>query len=369
MRRHTNEVDGAGPIREGEELNVPALEAWLQRAIPHVAGPLTVRQFPAGFSNLTYLLRMGETQMVLRRPPFGNVVKTAHDMGREFRVLSALSRVYEPAPKPLAYCDDPTVIGAEFYVMERRMGVVLRAGPPPTPLVEHPELARTLSERFIDHLAELHQLDVAAAGLQDLGRPNGYVERQVRGWTDRYRQAQTDDVSDLDEVATWLEANRPGDAPPSLIHNDYKYDNLLLDPADLSRIEAVLDWEMATVGDSLMDLGTSLAYWVEARDAPPVRTNAFGPTMMPGSLTRSELVARYAERTGRSVTHVVFYYCFGLFKLAGIVQQIYARYVRGHTSDERFARLNRLVRLLGRMAVMAVEDDSIDPRPRDSHAQ
>lgn len=362
-------VDGAGPVREGEDLDIETLESWLVEALPGAVGPLTVRQFPAGFSNLTYLLQMGDWALVLRRPPFGNVVKTAHDMGREFRVLSGLSRIYEAAPRPLAYCDDLSVIGSEFYVMERRIGVVLRAGPPPAPLVDHPEMAKALSEHFIDNLAGLHSLDVEAAGLQDLGRPNGYVERQVRGWTERYRQAQTDEVPDLDDVAAWLEVHRPGDSPSGLIHNDYKYDNLLLDPNDLSRIVAVLDWEMATVGDPLMDLGTSLAYWVEAKDAPPVRTNAFGPTMMPGSLTRAELVTRYAEHTGRPVDHIVFYYCFGLFKLAGIVQQIYARYARGHTADERFARLNRLVRLLGRMAAMAIEDDSINPRPRDSHAQ
>jgi aminoglycoside phosphotransferase (APT) family kinase protein len=351
MNEHTDE---AAPVRAGEELDVPRLRAYLAARLPGWDGPLTVEQFPRGYSNLTYLLRSGGRELVLRRPPFGNVVKTAHDMGREHRVLEALSRVYPLAPVPYLYCEDEAVLGAPFYVMERRRGVILRQPPPPG-LALDADTMRRLSAAFIDALAQLHGLDYRAAGLGDLGRPEGYVERQVTGWVGRYRAAQTEEVQALEAVVRWLGENRPAGGGAALIHNDYKYDNLVLDPSDLTRIVAVLDWEMATVGDPLMDLGTTLAYWVEASDPEELRAAAFGPTTLPGSLTRRELAARYGERTGRDVSGVLFHHVFGLFKVAVIVQQIYARYVRGHTRDGRFARLNGLVAVLGQAGARAVE--------------
>jgi aminoglycoside phosphotransferase (APT) family kinase protein len=347
-------LDQAAPIRRGEELPVDRLETYLRQHLPGVSGPLVVEQFAHGHSNLTYLVRLGSTELVLRRPPFGSLVKTAHDMGREYRVLSGLSTLYAAAPRPALYCADDSVLGAPFYVMERRHGVILRKVLPPG-LVLDPSTARRLGMALIDSLAELHALDYKAAGLGDLGKPEGYVARQVNGWIKRYAEAKTDEVPVLDRVSRWLSDNVPSDAGAALIHNDYKYDNLILDPADLTRIVAVLDWEMATVGDPLMDLGSTLGYWVEATDPEALQRVATGPTYLPGSLTRQALCARYQEKTGRPLGNVLFYYCYGLFKLAGIIQQIYVRYVRGQTRDPRFARLNEWVAVLAHQADRSLE--------------
>jgi len=352
-------IDAPSPPRPGEELHLDRLGAYLRERLPELSGPLAVEQFPSGYSNLTYLLRAGGRELVLRRPPFGSEVETAHDMGREHRVLSRLHAVYPLAPEPYLYCDDPEVLGAPFYLMERRRGIVLRRRPPPG--VElGPERAARLGEAFVDNLARLHTLDHRGVGLGELGKPEGYVERQVRGWSERYRRARTHHWPELEGVAEWLEANRPAEAAEGLLHNDYKYDNLVLDPADPTRIVAVLDWEMCTVGDPLMDLGTTLAYWVEAGDDPALRAAAFGPTALPGSPTRRQLADGYLEATGfEPPAGLVFYYAYGLFKLAGIVQQIYYRYHHGHTRDPRFAELHQLVGLLGRVASAAVEQDRI----------
>jgi aminoglycoside phosphotransferase (APT) family kinase protein len=348
------DLDATAPPRPGEELPVEALEAYLRWHLPGAPGRLTVEQFPHGHSNLTYLLRAGDREFVLRRPPFGNQVKTAHDMGREYRVLSKLSSVYPPAPRPYLYCDDAGVLGAPFYVMERRRGVVLRRADNPELTID-PPTARRLSLALIDNLALLHALDYRAAGLADLGKPEGYVGRQVTGWITRYDNARTDPLPEMDRVAAWLTDHCPAESGAALVHNDYKYDNLVLDPHDLTRVVAVLDWEMATAGDPLMDLGTTLGYWVEPGDPEEARAGAFGPTALPGSLTRQELVARYASQSGRDVSGMLFYYCFGVYKIAAIIQQIYARYVRGHTRDARFARLNERVAALGRTALLALE--------------
>ncbi len=347
-------TDTAGPVRAGEQLDLGKLEPYLLQHLPDARGPLAVEQFRRGHSNLTYLLRLGDRELVLRRPPFGNVVKTAHDMGREYRVLSKLAPVYPPAPRPFLHCDDESVLGAPFYVMERRRGVILRKDLPPG-FALAPEAARRLCEALIDNLAALHALDYKAAGLGDLGRPEGYVGRQVSGWTKRYHDARTDDVPPLERAAAWLAANVPPESGACLIHNDYKHDNVMLDPDDRTRVVAVLDWEMATVGDPLTDLGTTLGYWIEAGDPGPLRANALVPTTLPGSPTRREVVERYAAKSGRDVGAVTFYYCLGLFKIAVIVQQIYARFVRGHTKDERFAGMGQTVEVLGRRAAEVAE--------------
>ncbi len=352
-------LDQPGPIRQGEELDVARLEEYLLAKLPDSHAPLTIEQFPSGYSNLTYALNLGQRKLVLRRPPFGNQVKSAHDMGREYRVLTRLCAVYGPAPRPYLYCDDAAVIGDEFYVMERRCGAVLRGPQAPPELASNPDLAGKLCESFIDNLARLHTLDYRAAGLDDLGRPAGYVERQVTGWTKRYANARTDEVKSIEQLAAWLADNRPAERQPALIHNDYKYDNIMLDPDNLTHIVALLDWEMATVGDPLMDLGTALAYWIEPSDPEPRRLGAFGPTMLSGSLSRRELVSRYAQATGFEIPVPLFYYCFGLFKLAVIVQQIYARYVRGHTKDERFSQLNQMVAALGMAGTEAIASGRI----------
>lgn len=351
-------LDASRPPRKGEGLELERLEPYLREHLPEIDGPLDVEQFPSGFSNLTYLLRAGDLELVLRRPPFGNRVKSAHDMGREYRVLSRLNAVYPLAPRPYLHCDDESILGAPFYLMERRRGVILRRRLPPG-LELSPVLAARLGEAFIDNLATLHNLDFETAGLGDLGRAEGYVERQIAGWTKRYQRVQTDSWTELDQAAAWLHAQPPAEVGAALVHNDYKYDNLVLDPADLTRIVAVLDWEMCTLGDPLMDLGTSLAYWTEAGDDPRWRASGFGPTALPGSPTRRQLAERYSRRTGLDVANLTFYFCFGLFKLAVIVQQIYYRFFKGHTKDPRFAELNEMVGLLGRVAAGAIERDTV----------
>jgi aminoglycoside phosphotransferase (APT) family kinase protein len=353
-------IDEAGPVRDSERLDEARLEAYLLARIPGAQGPLAVAQFPHGHSNLTYLLRLGDRELVLRRPPFGNRVPSAHDMGREYRVLSRLCRVYEPAPRPWVSCDDASVIGAPFYVMERRRGVILRGTIPPDPdRPLAPEVVRRLGEALVDDLARLHRLDYQAAGLGDLGKPEGYVERQVTGWARRYRTAQTDKIPAMDRTAAWLAANMPVESGAALIHNDYKFDNLVLDPADLTRVVAVLDWEMATLGDPLMDLGTTLGYWVEAGDPAALKQMVVGPMMLPGSLTRRALIERYEQQTGRSAGNLLFYYVFGLFKIAVIVQQIYTRYIQGFTRDERFAGFLAVVVGLSEGAVRALESERL----------
>jgi len=330
-------LDKTQPVREDEKLDLHRLGPYLHQQFPELPGPLTVEQFPHGHSNLTYLLRLGVREMVLRRPPFGNQVKTAHDMSREYRVLSRLSKVYPPAPAPYLYCEDESILGAPFYVMERRQGIVLRKALPRGLQLDR-VTTRRLSESLIDNFARLHTLDYKAAGLGDLGKPAGYVQRQVTGWTERYRKAQTEDVPAMDQLAGWLARNMPPERGAALIHNDYKFDNLLLDPHDLPHIIAVLDWEMATIGDPLMDLGTSIAYWVEAGDPELLQAFVVGPTRFPGSLTRRELVERYHAKTGFDVSNMLYYYCFGLFKTAVIIQQIYARYARGFTATNASPR-------------------------------
>lgn len=352
-------IDQAGPIRAGEELDLQRLSDYLNGQLPGASGPWQVEQFPSGYSNLTYLLRNGQQEFVLRRPPFGNVVQSAHDMGREFRVLDKLCAVYPAAPRPLLYCPDTNVIGGEFYVMERRTGVVLRAHNTPAQLTEHPASMTRLCEAFIDNLASLHTLDYQSAGLGDLGRPQGYVLRQVNGWMKRYETARTDTHPQVDQLGMWLLEHCPTDGQPALIHNDYKFDNVILDPHDLSRIVAVLDWEMATVGDPLMDLGMTLAYWIQADDSPSGLVAAFGPTMLPGCLTRQQLFERYCQQTDRQTSNILFYYGFGLYKLAVIVQQIYARFVRGLTSDRRFADMNQRVAALGETGIQAIASDRL----------
>ncbi len=372
--------DELRPPRPGEELDLPRLEAYLKQAIPGLEGPLEVLQFPSGHSNLTYLLRVGETELVLRRPPRGPKPKSGHDMHREWVLLNALQDAF-PVPRPLAYCDDPSVLGAPFYVMERVHGLILRRDPPPD-LDLSPERIRLLCERLIDTHRHLHALDYRALGLGDFGRPQGYVQRQISGWARRYRQARTPNVPDFEEVIAWLEAHLPPERGAALIHNDYRFDNVVFEISPLPRqaqapatpspplaregrgtggrerpfrIVAVLDWEMATIGDPLMDLGASLAYWVQADDPPEMQAIRLGPTHLPGALTRREVVQRYIADTDLTLDEVRFYFVYGLFRLAGIAQQIYYRYTLGKTRDERFRHFDQVVTGLERAARRAME--------------
>jgi aminoglycoside phosphotransferase (APT) family kinase protein len=352
-----NFEDHASEIRAGEELDLARLEPYLRSHFPDRAGPLRVRQFPSGHSNLTYSVTLGDKEMVLRRPPFGSKVKTAHDMGREYHVLKKLHAAY-PAPQPLLHCTDESILGAPFYVMERVHGIILRKDLPPG-LELGAEAARRLSESFIDNLAALHQLDYAALGLADLGKPQGYLERQVKGWIERYYGSKTHELPEVETISSWLRERMPSQSGASLIHNDYKYDNMVLDSSDITRIVAVLDWEMCTLGDPLTDLGTALAYWVQADDPSDVRPARWGPTAVKGSLTRTQLLDRYQNKTGRDVSNIVFYYVFALFKTAVIIQQIYYRYHHGLTKDVRFASMSDVTKMLLHAAMRGMEGNKI----------
>lgn len=345
-------------------MNDVALLAWLSQTVPEwvpAGARLRILQFPAGFSNLTFLVTVqhehGQRALVLRRPPRGVKSGIAHNMGREHTILQAVYARGVAVPKPVARCDDAAVIGAPFYLMEHVDGVILR-GSPPASLTDDPAAMpatlAALSTTFVHALAQLHAVDVSTEPLASLGRPDGYVPRQVQGWTNRWVAARTDDVREIDWIAAWLDAHRPPDRAPVLVHNDFKLDNLVLEP-DLSRVRAILDWEMATIGDPLMDLGTSLAYWVEAGDAPIFRALGLGITALPGCMSRAELVQAYGAQTGIDVSDASFYYAFGLFKVAVIAQQIYARYRQGQSSDPRFGLLGDVVRELGVAAQRAAE--------------
>ncbi len=351
-------LDTTKPVRKGEEIDAAALARFLAARVPELhelaASELTIEQFPGGHSNLTYSIRARGRDYVLRRPPFGNTVKTAHDMGREVRMLTRLAPFYTKAPRVVASEEDPAILGAPFYLMQRLQGVILRRTLPAGVQIG-PELARAMSLAVIDGLVELHAIDVSESGLIDLGKPEGYVERQVRGWSERYVKAQTDEIVDMPVCAEWFKKNIPASPPPTVIHNDWKYDNLVLDERDLTRIVGVLDWEMSTIGDPLSDLATTLAYWIEESDDPMLKAVAFGPTYLPGSMTRRELLALYAEKTGRDVSGMPFYYAFALFKNAVVAQQIYARYKKGLTKDERFAFLIEGVRLLAAQSRRAID--------------
>jgi aminoglycoside phosphotransferase (APT) family kinase protein len=330
-------------VREGEDLPHAALAAWLAGSVPDT-GSLVIQQFPSGHSNLTYLLRAGSREYVLRRPPVGPVAPRAHDMAREYRFLQAIHPHFPPAPRVVALCEDLSVIGVPFFVMERRRGVVVRRGLPGE-YAATPDAAGRISRTLIDGLAALHAVDVQATGLIALGRPEGFLERQVAGWSDRWRRAQTEDLPAMTRVMAWLDRERPAPQRTTVVHNDYKLDNVMLDTASPDRLAAVLDWEMATIGDPLADLGLTLTYWSlpEARRVSGMETGQ-------GWWTREQMVERYAVQAGLDLGTLPWYEILGIFKLAVIIQQIYARFVRGQTRDPRFRDLGRQVAALGAAA-------------------
>jgi aminoglycoside phosphotransferase (APT) family kinase protein len=342
-------------VRPGEQLDWPRLIAWLRERLPACGIPgldLTrepeISQFPGGHSNLTYLIRFGDTDIVIRRPPFGPVAPTAHDMAREYRWLSAMNRVFPLAPRPYVLCEDRSVIGSVFYAMERRRGLVVRAEEPPE--IADPAARRRVSDAMITTLAALHAISIDANGLGTLGKPSGFVERQVRGWSERWQRSQTDALPDMDALAKWLRERLPPDAdPPGIVHGDFKLDNVMFDGNDVGRVVALLDWEMSALGDPLVDLGILLAYW--APTAPPLERDALTTvTHRPGYFTREEIVERYAAQSTRDLSNIRFYEIFAVFKIAVVIQQIYFRYVQGQTKDERFATFNARVEFLARQA-------------------
>lgn len=348
-------IDAPTQIREGEELNTTAVETYLKDTISGLTGKLTVQQYPSGYSNLTYLIQVGNRKMVLRRPPFGTKAKTAHDMGREYRILSALKKVFPYCPQPLSYTEDEAIIGCPFYVMDRIEGIILRKNLPSALSFSPPEM-KQLCRNLVDVLLELHQVDFTKIGLNNQGKPEGYITRQVEGWSKRYRAAKTPDAPDYERIMEWLAHNQPADSDrPCIIHNDYKLDNIVLDPANPLKIIGVLDWELATIGDPLMDLGATLAYWVNRDDSEAMQLIRFQPSNVEGAFSRQEILEYYQEKAGIKVSDFSFYLCCNLFRVATIVQQIYYRYYRGQTKDKRFAFLIGAVQIIEKAIQTIIE--------------
>lgn len=338
-------------FRPGEEIDARVLAEYLRGKLEGVESGVSIEQFPGGHSNLTYLLRAGDREYVLRRPPLGPVAPKAHDMAREYNVLRAVHPVFRPAPRAFLLCEDPAVIGAIFFIMERRHGVVLRREIPPE-YGSAPGFGQRVSQGFVDCLAALHKVEIDKIFL---GKPAGFLERQVRGWADRWERSQTEEIPAMTSLIRWLGNRMPVSGAPTLVHNDYKLDNLMLDAADPGRVEAVLDWEMTTVGDPLVDLGCTLCYWAQADDPEGRRDAISDLTAHPGWYTRAQVVDEYARQTGRDISLAPYYEVFGIFKVAVVLQQIYFRYKRGQTKDERFACFDVRVRGLIDAAVAVAE--------------
>lgn len=348
-------IDKPINIRDGEELDNQKLLLFLKNHLNGFSNTLKVKQFPGGFSNLTYLISTDDKEFVLRKPPIGANIKSAHDMSREYNVLSLLNPIYDKIPKPILFCDDSTIIGSPFYLMERVEGIILRNKIPKDLKLSANDFKK-LSIQIIENLVDLHNLELEKSNLISLGKPDGYVERQVKGWTKRYFNAETDQINAMNYTAEWMASHIPSHTDVSFIHNDYKYDNLVLDANSL-QIKAVLDWEMSTVGDPLMDLGTMLSYWVEKGEHPALLQ--FNITWMDGHLTRQDVIEKYADLRHVKVEDILFYYVFGNFKLAVIAQQIYARYKKGLTKDKRFEALIHVVKACSTNAKNAIKYNRI----------
>jgi aminoglycoside phosphotransferase (APT) family kinase protein len=349
-------IDHSIPLKESEQFDLEVLNSYLKVAAPAIGKINHVTRFPGGYSNVTYCLETAHREFVLRMPPSGTQIHTAHDMGREFRVISLLEPHYKKIPHVIHCCEQDNIMGAPFYIMERIKGVILRAGNAPKMQIDTDQM-HAISLALIDNLVELHAIDIEKTGLIQLGKPDGYVSRQITGWVKRYYAAETDTIENMNTIADWLSKQNPRAQQATLLHNDYKYDNVILDPTNLSNIICVLDWEMTTVGDPLMDLGASLAYWFEAGEEEVLKI--YNLTWLPGNLSRKEFVHRYAEKTNRNVSDILFYYVFGLFKNAVIGQQIYQRFKQGKTNDPRFGALLPLIQLLSLKAIQALDKNSL----------
>ena len=355
-------------IRAGEDLDLVRLDSYLRKHLseqffePDPTAELEIRQFPGGHSNLTYLIRYGNREFVLRRPPVGPVAPTAHDMPREYKLLSVINPHYPLAPKPVLVCEDTSVIGVPFYLMERRRGLIVRSKVPEE-IGENLALRLRLSESVVNTLVALHAVDIQSSGIVQIGKPAGFVTRQVRGWADRWQRSKTGELAEMDQVINWLVDRIPAEnnADATIVHNDFKLDNIMLDPDDPTRVVAVLDWEMCTVGDPLVDVGLFLSYWtMKGTDGGADRNRSLrAVTNGPGWMTREEIIKQYEARTGRDLSRIVFYETFARFKVAVVIQQIYFRYVRGQTHDERFRNLDGLVRELSREALTLAEQSRI----------
>ena len=339
------------PVRPGEEINTIALTGYLRSQLMLEGAELTVSQFPNGHSNLVYLVEIAGREYVLRRPPLGPVAARAHDMAREYRVLHAVHPHFPEAPAVYLVCEDAAVLGAPFFLMERRTGMVVRDSVPAA-LSAIPNHASLISEAFIDCLVRMHAIDVAQPDLAALGKPDGFVARQVKGWSERWARARTHDLPAMERIVHWLHARLPPSLPATLVHNDYKLDNVMLRPSG-DAVAAVLDWEMATIGDPLSDLGLILCYWSWAGRAAAGVIPAV--TTQPGWYTRDQFLHRYALRTGRDLANIGYHEVLGIFKLAVILQQIFYRFHLGQTQDERFRHFDLRVKGLVDLAAELLE--------------
>ena len=349
----TFEMDLPKDIREGETLPVESISNFL-RSKGFNADNLSIKQFPSGFSNLTYYLKTDDNELVLRRPPYGaDSLKGGHDMFREYQILKKLKTEFSKIPNVHFYSDDQSVLGVPFYVMDCVKGYILRPGISQKNAPDHDTMSG-IADSLVDTLVELHQVDLNKNELMNFGKIDGYVKRQISGWTKRYYHAKTDDIPEMDFIAKWLNENQPKESSSSIIHNDFKYDNMVLDPKDSTKVIAVLDWEMATLGDPLMDFGTTLGYWMDKNDPEELQIFQLSPTTLDGNPSRNKLLSMYEKKSGKTIENPTFYYVYGLFKIAIIAQQIYFRYHKGYTKDKRFSMLNIAVRSLGIMANQAI---------------
>ena len=337
------------PIRPEEAFDEARVGAYLREHIADLVGDADIifDQFPGGAANLTYRAVAGDVELVLRRAPLGPVAKGAHDIEREYRVLSRLWRAFPQAPRAYLYCDDPDIMGKPFVVMERRTGYVVRASWPPG-FGEDVAVRRHLASELVETLADLHLVDPTAVGLDDLGHPDGFVERQIAGWALRWDAAKTRSVPAMDDARRLLERDEPVPQAVSVLHNDYKLDNTMVSAA--GDLVAVFDWDMATRGDPLVDVGTLLAYWADP-DGPTYPVFGERAVTLTPYMPKAEVAARYAQRSGLDLSGVHYYEGLALYRIAVIIEQIYGRFIAGQTSDERFARFEPLAPLLAEAAV------------------
>lgn len=347
-------------VRKGEELSEIPLKKYLKEInlINSLESDLQVEQFTQGYSNLTYLLKIENKEFVLRKPPKG-AIKRGHDMSREFKVQSALAKAFSKVPKMHGFSNDASVLGSDFYIMQKMEGVILNYAAAKSRSISIDDYKK-IANSWLDTLVELHNVDYTSIGLSDLGKPEGYVERQVSNWGKQYLKAKTEEFPEANLVMDWMQENQPKKYNHCLIHNDFKYDNVVFKDDTWQEVSAVLDWEMATLGDPLMDLGTSLGYWTVATDHDFVKQGIPSPTIFEGNPKRSEIAQMYLEKSGRTTDNLVFYYVFGLFKIAVIAQQIYFRFSKGWTTDPRFANLNKAAELCCKLALKSIKTKSID---------
>ena len=341
-------------VRADEKFDELKLSDFLKGKLEGSENPLHVRQFPGGKANLTYHLDYGSHEYVLRRPPLGPVAPTAHDMAREYSVLSVLHNIFPLAPKAYLFSDEESIVGAPFFIMNRHSGIVVRKNMP-SEFADEPHAGRQMSIALADALAEFHKVDYESLGLQSLGKPDGFIDRQIEGWSKRWEAAKHKDIREMDEIYNWLNNHKPLSSESALVHNDYKLDNIMLAANNPGKIEAIFDWDMCTLGDPLADLGSLLCYWIDPDDPDFFKQSAMMP-LDNSFLTRRELVARYTQASGRDVSNIRFYHALGLYRLVGIAAQIYIRYLKGQTQDKRFAMFGDMIPAIAQFALKIIQE-------------